>query len=262
MRVYILTDLEGAALVFRWEQVLEDGPPKHGAMRQLTREVNACIDGILSAQPDAEIFVRDGHGYGGIVYEELHQRAQLLPHANTQRPYCLDLGFDALFVVGQHAMAGTPNALLAHTFALEIEHYRLNGRPVGELGTYAYMAGTFFDTPTVFLSGDDKAVMEARDLIPGIVTVEVKRSLGPEVGISSSSAEACRMITEGAATAAGDLGVHERPPLRMQLPYECEVRVRAGHEHWLQRYLALPEVREVDSRTVVARSSDAQGVLW
>src|SRR4051812_4784247 len=106
MRAYVLTDLEGAALVFRWEQVLEDGAPKQGAMRQLTREVNACIDGILAADPDAEILVRDGHGFGGIRYDELHERAQLLPHANTQRPFCLDLGFDALFVVGQHAMAG------------------------------------------------------------------------------------------------------------------------------------------------------------
>jgi D-amino peptidase len=262
MRAYILTDLEGAALVFRWDQVLEDVPAKHEAMRQLTREVNSCIDGILATQPDAQIFVRDGHGFGGIRYEDLHERADLLPHANTQRPYCLDLGFDALFVVGQHSMAGTPNGLLAHTFAFEIEHYRLNGRPVGELGTYAYMAGTFFDTSTVFLSGDDKAVAEARALIPDIVTVEVKQGLGTEVGISRSGVEACRMIGEGAARAAEQVAEKKHAPLRMNVPYECEVRVYAGQEHWLERYLALPEVRRADGRTVIAESGDVQGVLW
>jgi D-amino peptidase len=159
-------------------------------------------------------------------------------------------------------MAGTPNGLLAHTFAFEIEHYRLNGRPVGELGTYAYMAGTFFETPAVFLSGDDKAVAEALALIPEIVTVEVKQSLGAEVGISRSGAEACRMIREGAARAAEEVGEQTHEPLRMELPYECEVRVYAGKEPWLERYLALPEVRRVDSRTAIAESSDVQGVLW
>jgi D-amino peptidase len=240
--------------------VLDDGAAKRDAMRQLTRELNACVDGILATDPRAEIFVRDGHGFGGIAYEELHPRARLLPHANAQRPYCLELGFDALFVVGQHAMAGTPNGVLAHTFAFAIEHYRLDDRPVGEFGTYAYMAGTFFDTPAVFLSGDDKAVAEAQALVPGIETVEVKQGLGAEVGISRSGPEACELIRDGAARAAARVG--EYPPLRTELPYRCEVRVFQGQEPWLERYLALPEVRRVDSRTVLAESSDVHGVLW
>ena len=136
LRIHVITDLEGAAMVFRFDQtrVAEPTPAKLEAMRLLTAEVNACVDGILDFDPGADVVVWDGHGSGGIVYESFHRQARLLPHLHTPAPYGLDGTFDALFFVGQHAMAGTPDAPLAHTYSSRtVEHYRLNGEPIGRV---------------------------------------------------------------------------------------------------------------------------------
>ena len=55
MKIYILTDLEGPAMVSRFNQTREEGPQKQVAMKLLTWEVNAAIDGILDVDPRADI---------------------------------------------------------------------------------------------------------------------------------------------------------------------------------------------------------------
>ena len=161
MKIYIMTDLEGPAMVSRWDQTrdYEDDPGrKRRAMRFLTREVNAAVDGIRETDPDAEVVVWDGHGSGGIDTTLFHRDAKLISRGPIQPPYHLDFSYDALFFVGQHAMAGTPQANLCHTYSSRtIEYYKINGQPVGEFGARALMAGTM-DVPTVFISGDDKAI--------------------------------------------------------------------------------------------------------
>lgn len=181
LKIHIITDLEGAAMVFRFDQTRtsEATPEKLEAMRLLTGEANACIDGILDYDRRAVVVVWDGHGTGGIVYEAFHDRGLLLPHRNTPAPYGLDASFDAVFFVGQHAMAGTRDAPLAHTYSSRtVEYYHLNGQPVGEFGMRAYMAGILFDVPAAFLSGDDKAVIEAQALVPDLVGVATKQGTG------------------------------------------------------------------------------------
>ncbi len=109
MRIMIHTDLEGAALVFTHAQCLEAGPAKDRAMRFLTGEVNACVEGILDEEPRAEVVVRDSHGPGGIDYESFTERATLIGGRGTGN-LVLDKSFAALFFVGQHAREGTPGA--------------------------------------------------------------------------------------------------------------------------------------------------------
>lgn len=248
MRAYILTDIEGAAGVNRWEQGGRDGdsPMKQAAMRLLTAEVNACVDGILDAASGAEVVVWDGHGNGAIVYEELHPRARLIARGPIAAPYLLDRGFDALYFVGQHAMAGTPDATLCHTYSSKtIEHFRLNGTPMGELGCRAAMAGEL-GIPTVFVSGDDKAVAEAKALVPEVVGVAVKEGLGLELALHLSPVEARARILEGAAEATRRAGAI--PPVRVVPPFELEVRYLVGQSAPLR----LPgNARLLDGRTVL-----------
>jgi D-amino peptidase len=264
LKIHVITDLEGAAMVFRFDQtrMAEATPAKLEAMRLLTGEVNACIDGILDVDPDADVVVWDGHGSGGIVYELVHERARLLPHRHTPAPYGLDETFDALFFVGQHAMAGTPAAPLAHTYSsLTVEYYKLNGRPIGEFGMRAYMAGTLFGVPTVFLSGDDKAVAEARALVPALVGVATKEGLGLESALSLAPGRARRLIREGAARAAELARDRRIPPVKLAPPYEWEVRVKEGQEQALSGYLKRDGARQLDERTVVITTSDPRAVL-
>ena len=149
-------------MISRFNQTRDVTPEdKAISMKLLTREVNAAVDGILDVDPDAEVVVWDGHGSGGIDILEFHPRAKLIARGPIHPPYFMDESFDALFFVGQHAMAGTEAAPLCHTYSSKsIEYYKLNGIFVGEFGARAIMAGTL-GVPTVFIAGDDKAVAEA-----------------------------------------------------------------------------------------------------
>jgi D-amino peptidase len=264
LKIHIITDLEGAAMVFGFHQTrgVDGTPAKAEAMRILTGEVNACIDGILDEDPKADVLVWDGHGNGGIVYEQFHDEARLLPHRTTPAPYGLDETFDAVFFVGQHAMAGTPAAPLAHTYSSKtVEHYTLNGAPVGEFGMRAYMAGTLFGVPVAFLSGDDKAVMEAQALVPELVGVATKVGTGLEGAVSLGPGKARKLIRKGAREAVKKVRKGVIEPVRLEAPYEWEVRVLEGAESALEGYLRRAGAERVDGRTAVIRTSDARAVL-
>ena len=249
MKIYILTDLEGPAMVSRFSQTREEGPQKQTAMKLLTWEVNAAVDGILDVDPGAEVVVWDGHGNGGIDVLEFHAEAKLIARGPIRAPYYLDETYDALFFVGQHAMAGTPNAPLSHTYSSRsIEYYKLNGEPIGEFGCRAAMAGSF-DVPTIFLSGDDKAVAEAEQLIPNIYGVETKQGLGQELALDLSPQKSRALIRTTAAEACRN--VAQIKPLKVEPPYEQEVRVLEGQS--VDGYLRQGAVK-IDDRTVVKRS--------
>lgn len=254
MKVYIMTDLEGPALVSRWFQTRDwqDQPEKkREAMELLTGEVNAAVDGIREAAPDAEVIVWDGHGSGGIDLAKFHSQAKLINRGPISPPYHLDESYDALFFVGQHAMAGTENANLCHTYSSKtIEYYKLNGRYVGEFGARAVMAGSL-GVPTVFIAGGDKAVEEAKALCPSIHGAVVKWSLGEELAMHLSHPAARARIHETATNAI--LDIDAVPPIRMDPPYELEVRVKEGCEtrHYVER-----GAERQDEWTVLFRSDD------
>ena len=251
MKIYILTDLEGVAMVSRFSQTREEGPQKQTAMKLLTREVNAAVDGILDVDAAAEIVVWDGHGTGGIDVLDFHPEAKLIARGPIRPPYYLDASYDALFFVGQHAMAGTPNAPLSHTYSsLSIEYYKLNGELIGEFGCRAALAGTF-NVPTVFISGDDKAVIEAKQLIPNIYGVETKQGLGQELALHLSPQRSRELIREAAAAACRNIA--EIAPLKIDPPYEFEVRVLEDKsiDGYLKRGAA-----KINDRTIRWHSDD------
>lgn len=246
MKIYILTDLEGPAMVSRFDQTREEGPQKWAAMKLLTWEVNAAIDGILEVDQHAEIVVWDGHGNGGIDVADFHPEAKLIARGPISPPYYLDETYDALYFVGQHAMAGTSNAPLSHTYSSRsIEYYKLNGRQIGEFGCRAAMAGEF-DVPTVFISGDDKAVLEAKQLVSDIYAVETKQGLGQELALHLSPQKSRESIRKTAAEACSN--ICRITPLKIDPPYEQEIRVLEGQS--IEGYLRRGATR-VDDRTVV-----------
>lgn len=258
MRIYILTDLEGPAGVNLWAQTREgETPLKREAMHLLTQETNAAIEGILQAAPDSEIIVLDGHGSGGLLFEELHSAAQVFMHGVLPNRTCyIDAAMpcDALMFVGQHAMAGVVDGPLCHTFSSRsIEYYKLNGQFIGETGCTAARFG-HRGVPTVFLAGDHRACEEAEAIIPGIVTVATKQGLGVQYALHLSAHESRRRIREGAAQAVARIG--EIEPYRIHGPYELEICVLEGVG--LEGYLESGKYQKVDERTVVRRGTTVE----
>jgi len=257
MKAYIMTDLEGVAGVQRWAQTREPGPLKEQAMRLLTAEVNAAVDGILDVAPDADIVVWDGHGNGGLDVEQLHPAARLIPRGPISPPYYLEEGFDALYFVGQHAMAGTPDAPLSHTYSSRsIDYYKLNGVAMGEFGCRAALAGSL-GIPTVFLSGDDKAVAEAQALIPALHGASVKQGRGIEMAIHLSPQRAQELIRQTISEATRHLA--DIPPFTIEPPYAQEIRVLKNVD--VTSYRRRPGVEQLDDRTFRLRSDDICDLL-
>ena len=251
MKIHIITDLEGPAMITNFTQTRDTTPESKAiSMALLTAEVNACVDGILDFDPKAEVIVWDGHGSGGINLLDFHPQAKFLPHSHVPPRYGLDASYDALFFVGQHAMAGTPNAPLAHTYSSKtIEYYRINGVPHGEFGCRAIMVGQL-GVPTVFLSGDDKAVAEAQALVPGLHGAIVKWGLGRECALSLAPRAAQELIRATATRACGDIG--NISPVIVPPPYVQEIRVYEGVS--IEGYLARPSAVASDERTVLIRA--------
>ncbi|HHW09262.1 MAG TPA: M55 family metallopeptidase [Firmicutes bacterium] len=258
MQYAIMTDLEGPAGVERFSQTRNYEPFYVVSMRQLTKEVNAAVAGIFDADAEAVVHVVDGHGSGGIIKEEMDQRALYIRRDQPINIYEHWHTYHAFMYVGQHAMACTPNAPLAHTGSSKhIVYKRINGVCVGEFGIGAAKAG-YHGVPTIFLSGDDKACAEASTLIAGIFTVATKWGKGWQKARHLSSDEACRRIRQTIAEACRSLTgpVAQRiKPLRFDPPYSYEVRyIRPTKAP--QRPLPGVRVDQLDAYTVLYRADD------
>jgi D-amino peptidase len=228
MRVYVSVDMEGVAGVVHEDQT-DPIDPRHAGeynrfRRLMTGEANAAIQGALAAGAD-RVLVNDSHWrMMNLLAEELHPAAELLSGSPKARSMMegVELGFDAALFVGYHAMAGTGHAIIDHTYTDRVHECRLNGRPVGELGINAALAGTY-GVPVALVSGDQALAAEARALLgPSVETVVVKHAVGRFAARSVAPAEACRRIREGVTAA---LGRTHAPfvlpaPLRLEVDFE------------------------------------------
>src|SRR6266704_7043344 len=202
MRVYVSVDMEGIAGVVHESQTDPTNPAfaaEYGRFRRLmTAEANAAVEGALAAGAN-KVVVNDSHWcMRNLVAEELNPAAELLSGDPKPRSMVqgIEAGFDAALFIGYHARAGTRNAILDHTYADRIHEVRLNGKPVGELGLNAGLAGVH-GVPVALVSGDSALAAEAKDLLgEGVATVIVKQAVSRHAAKSVAPAVACRMIRE------------------------------------------------------------------
>jgi len=262
MKIYIMTDMEGVAGIVSFEnQAYPDGKYYEQAKQLLTAEVNAAVEGILDTGAN-EVLVCDGHGAGGIHYEQLHPAATLL-HGRPFPPFphiaALLQDYDACMMIGQHAMAGTRDGNLNHTQSSQsIDFYRLNGKPIGEIAQFALLQGAF-DMPLIFLSGDEAACREVSELVEGITTTSVKKGVGRGSAISLSAEEARRRIREGAACAIRRHGASPIAPLKWPGPYELDIRY--FHTHHADQ-VAGAGAERLDNQTVRYRGERIEEIIY
>jgi len=263
MKVLVCTDIEGVAGVVSFEtHSYPEGKYFESCKKLLTQEVNAAVDGMVESGVE-EILVLDGHGPGGIVFEELHPAARLL-HGRPLAPWSVLAGvmkeYDVGIMIGQHAMAGVVDGNLAHTQSSKaIDSYVLNGRPIGEIAQFALHIGAL-GLPMIFLSGDEAACREAEALIPGITTVSVKRGLSRNSAISLSAAAAREKIREGIKLALRRQQENPIPPLVWEPPYVLEKKF--FHTDAADAAAARPGAERVDAQTVRLRSDDICSIIY
>lgn len=249
MRVYVTVDIEGVAGVVHSAEGSPGNPEYERARRLMAQEANAVIAGIYDADPDARVTVTDVHGpYRNMIPEDLDERATF----NRGKPKVfgmvdgVDRGYDLAMFVGVHGRAGADPAVLSHTFTGTILDVKINGRPMGELGLNAAVAGEH-GVPVVLVAGDQTVEIEARDLFgPEVVTVVVKESRA-HLAAESLHPNVARANLRAAAARA----VRERPgvaPLRVGEPVVCEISL--ARPVYADLAMMIDDTVRVDGRTV------------
>jgi len=218
-RILIITDLEGAGGVNNADEQLLPGQRRYVESRRiLTGEVNAAVEGALSAGA-TEVVIWDGHdGSRTLSIDEINSSAKLIQGRPTPATYYLsEKAYDGIMFVGQHAMAGAKDAVLAHSQSFNVKRITLNGKEVGEIGQIAAIGG-YFGIPVIMLAGDQAACNEILDLQPKATTVAVKRLVGSGSTLSLSHDEAKRRIVEAAKQATAH--AKEYQPWKIAGPVE------------------------------------------
>ena len=247
--VFVITDAEGVAGICRQDQT----EPKDPELRQLlTGEINAAVEGFYQGGAD-EVIVWDGHdGSQTLSASTIHPRAKLLigyPGAT----YSFERGYTALAFIGQHSMAGVRAGIMAHSYSsLGIQNMLVNGKPIGEIGAAAALAGAH-SIPVILLTGDQAAADELRSVVPDAETAVVKEGLQRYVCITLSAPAARELIREAARRSMAKIG-HVRPykiegPATIQIEYTTRnsLPVDAGRAAGAEA---------VDDRTIRFRGKD------
>jgi D-amino peptidase len=242
MKILISADMEGTCGVVNWVQVI---PPEIGrpgqatstseyerARLRMTREVNAAIEGAIAGGA-TEIVVNDSHdGMRNIIPDELHPQARYISGFDKHLLMVQGVeeeGVAAVFYTGYHARAGTPDGPLAHSFTGWVHDVRVNGTSMGEYGVNALVAG-HFGVPVAFVSGDNRAVEQTRELIgEQVVGVAVKRGYSVTAALNHQPERAQAMIRVGAETAARKMG--DMRPYRLPGPEGAPATVEIDLDH-------------------------------
>ena len=183
-------------------------------------KVNAAIECTIEAGA-TEFLVVDGHGLGAICQELLHPEARLL--IGRPRSYPNPTGienFSCAMIVGQHAKAGTPGGHLSHTQSLIVSNLALNGVSLGELG-WDMLLASYFNVPTVLVTGDEAACLEAKELVPQIQVAAVKKGISWGAAVHLHPEKARVLIREQAKEAVRRQ--REIPCFNLAPPYSRQV---------------------------------------
>ncbi|HMA53383.1 MAG TPA: M55 family metallopeptidase [Acidobacteriota bacterium] len=257
LKVFISVDMEGISGLINWDETSQGGPDYALFRKLMTEEANAAVAGALDAGA-TEIVVRDAHDSArNILPDLLRPEARLIREWNGPLSMMegLDKTFDAVVFIGNHARAGTPDAVLKHTMSLGLFDVILNGVRLPEAAWNAAIAG-YFDVPVVFLSGDSAIGKQIRDIIGPIETVAVKDGIGKAASMVHP-AKSREMIQKGVATALRNLKAYK--PYKPSAPYKLEIVFT--DENQALRASWIPGMERTGERSVAFTSNDLMDVI-
>jgi D-amino peptidase len=255
LKVYISVDMEGIAGVVNGEQTSSSGKDYGIARSWMTAEVNAAIRGALQAGA-TEIVVNDSHGsMRNVIISELYPKAQLI--TGSPKPLSMMQGidetFDAVFLIGYHARAGSKNGVLDHTYSGgSVYSIKVNDMELGESEQNALTAGCF-DVPIVLVTGDQTVCSQVKkSLGEEVETAVVKEGIGRYAAKSLTPKAAQDLIMRKAKRALQNR--KKVKPLKLQPPYRFELTyLRSAQADGAE---LIPQVTRTGPRTVIYETDD------
>lgn len=203
-------DVEGVTGVVSFDQA-EPGKCEYAfGQTMFMADLLALLDGLRAGGAE-QVVIYDEHYYGRNI--DLGRLPDFASAICGKPPYRktwsggVDATFDGVILLGFHAKAHTPGALLPHSYELETTDIRLNGVSVGEIGVEAAVAGDH-EVPVIMITGDSAGVEEAQRVLPGIRGVVVKEAITETGALCyplSTTIEKIRSAAESVATHPPDV---------------------------------------------------------
>jgi len=253
VKVYISADIEGVTGVVSWGQA--GGPTASSfdwdfARRMMTHDVNAAIRGARAAGAE-EIVIKDSHNTSkNLLIDQLEDDVELISGtgAGVGGMMCgIDSSFDACFLVGYHAMAGTAGGIMEHTITGIMHGYWINGMPAGEIAMSAATAGVL-GVPLVMVSSDSVGCQEAAELVPGLATAVTKTGIGRYMGKLKHPSVTGRLISEAAQDGLESLRHGKIKPWRPAEPVVAKLEFNRSEE--ADHVAMLPNAKRLDGYTI------------
>jgi D-amino peptidase len=258
LKVFVSVDMEGISGLVAGEETGESGADYPLFRRIMTEEANAAVEGAREAGA-TEIVVRDAHGSArNILPDLLNSEARLIRDWSggpLDMMEGIDKTYDAVIMVGYHARAGTPDAILKHTMNGTTFDMNLNGKPVPEAGLNAAIAG-YFGVPVVLVTGDLAFTVQAKELLGDISTVAVKEGIG-KAGKMIHPEKARKMITAATVEALRNLARYK--PFKLTSPVTMELTFT--REDLVAKPASYPGARRTGDRSVAFTHNDFMEVL-
>ena len=179
IKVLIAVDMEGVTGVVTGEQLGPTGFEYARFREFMTGEALAAIAGAREGGA-TEILVVDSHGNGqNLLIDRFPPDVRII--RSWPRPLGMvegvDSSFAAVVFIGYHSGTTNQHGVRAHTMSsANITSLKVNGEEVPESGWGAMIAGTL-GVPVVAISGDEAAVGELLQRVPGASGAIVKGSI-------------------------------------------------------------------------------------
>lgn len=258
MKIFVMVDIEGISGVYAREQVLQDERRFTEGRRFMTADVNACVRGLHDAGVE-EIYVCDCHGTSfSLIWDELSPLADYyICGRKCGKRFVGIEECDAVILLGYHAMAGTCEAILEHSYnSRKIQNLCMNGKRVGEIAFDAAIAGEY-GKPIIMVSGDDKACEEAKCIMPNVTTACVKRGISIFGAMLLPPEKAHNLIYEKTKEAVENY--KNCTPFKFDKPMECTVEFV---ERTLITHADPSYVTVLDGRSVMVLGDSAEQILF
>lgn len=220
-KVFICADMEGISGISGPEQTGGNGADYGRARKMMAEDVNAAIRGAVEGGATTVVVI-DSHGNGrNILREDLEAPATLISYNFRRHGMMegLDETFDAVLFVGNHAKAGSPVGVFAHTQNGNIKDVQVNGKSVGEGGINTMLAA-WYGVPVVMVTGDQIAVAQTKEIATEARGVVVKRAINGRAVEMRPLAEARAEIQK---TAKEAVAAAKKFPPRRTGPYRIQV---------------------------------------
>jgi len=252
MKLYVSTDMEGIAGIVRQSQLIPEEKDYRTACQLLLGEVNAVIEGALDMGV-TDILVADMHYMGfNLPLEALHPNARYIFGVHWPRFPHIEK-YDAMILLGYHAMAGTLAAVRDHTMSTTHWHdFSINGIKMGEVGFDAALAG-YYGVPVIMVTGDEAVCKEASTFINGVCTVAVKEGLNRNSALTLSPSRARDEIRKATKEAISKAKIIR--PLIVDSPVEIAITYNISEQADAVKVDGIHKIR-LDGRTIVYRGKD------